>query len=79
MHIVIISLVMDFSGLVLAEAVLSYVGIGVDATTVSFGMMILAAARQCYRATSVSGTPSMPAGTGTPANRARVGAGTGAS
>jgi peptide/nickel transport system permease protein len=40
MHIVIISLVMDFSGLVLAEAVLSYVGIGVDATTVSFGMMI---------------------------------------
>jgi hypothetical protein len=30
MHIVIIALVMDFSGLVLAEAVLSYVGIGVD-------------------------------------------------
>ena len=40
MHIVIIALVMDFSGLVLAEAVLSYVGIGVDATTTSFGMMI---------------------------------------
>ena len=40
MHIVIIALVMDFSGLVLAEAVLSYVGIGVDATTASFGMMI---------------------------------------
>jgi hypothetical protein len=32
MHIVIIALVMDFSGLVLAEAVLSYVGIGVDPT-----------------------------------------------
>ncbi|MGP0093558.1 MAG: ABC transporter permease [Xanthobacteraceae bacterium] len=40
MHIVLISLVMDFSGLVLAEAVLSYVGIGVDPTTTSFGTMI---------------------------------------
>ena len=40
MHIVVIALVMDFSGLVLAEAVLSYVGIGVDATMTSFGMMI---------------------------------------
>ncbi len=40
MHIVIIALVMDFSGLVLAEAVLSYVGIGVDPTMISFGTMI---------------------------------------
>jgi peptide/nickel transport system permease protein len=40
MHIVMIALVMDFSGLVLAEAVLSYVGIGVDPTTISFGTMI---------------------------------------
>ena len=40
MHIVIISLVMDFSGLVLAEAVLSYVGIGVDPSMTSFGTMI---------------------------------------
>jgi peptide/nickel transport system permease protein len=40
MHIVIIALVMDFSGLVLAEAVLSYVGIGVDPTITSFGTMI---------------------------------------
>ncbi len=40
MHIVLIALVMDFSGLVLAEAVLSYVGIGVDPTTISFGTMI---------------------------------------
>ena len=40
MHIVIISLVMDFSGLVLAEAVLSYVGVGVDPSTISFGTMI---------------------------------------
>ena len=40
MHIVIIALVMDFSGLVLAEAVLSYVGIGVDASMFSFGTLI---------------------------------------
>ena len=40
MHLVIIALVMDFSGLVLAEAVLSYVGIGVDPTMISFGTMI---------------------------------------
>jgi len=40
MHIVLITLVMDFSQLVLAEAVLSYVGIGVDPTTISFGTMI---------------------------------------
>jgi peptide/nickel transport system permease protein len=36
----IIALVMDFSSLVLAEAVLSYVGIGVDPTMISFGTMI---------------------------------------
>ncbi|MDR1848588.1 MAG: ABC transporter permease [Zoogloeaceae bacterium] len=40
MHIVIIALVMDFSALVLAEAVLSYIGIGVDPSTTSFGTMI---------------------------------------
>jgi peptide/nickel transport system permease protein len=40
MHIVIISLVMSFSGLVLAEAVLSYVGVGVDPTMTSYGTMI---------------------------------------
>ena len=43
MHIVLISLVMDFSALVLAEAVLSYVGVGVDPSTISFGTMINAA------------------------------------
>jgi len=43
MHIVLISVVMDFSGLVLAEAVLSYIGVGVDPTTISFGNMINAA------------------------------------
>jgi peptide/nickel transport system permease protein len=42
-HIVIITIVMDFSGFVLAEAVLSYVGVGVDPATTSFGNMINAA------------------------------------
>ncbi|MBL8491101.1 MAG: ABC transporter permease [Rhodocyclaceae bacterium] len=49
MHIGIIALVMDFSGLVLAEAVLSYVGIGVDPNTISFGTMINAARMELAR------------------------------
>ncbi|MDD5296857.1 MAG: ABC transporter permease [Rhodocyclaceae bacterium] len=53
MHIVLISLVMDFSGLVLAEAVLSYVGIGVDPNTVSFGTMINAARMELAREPAV--------------------------
>jgi len=40
MHIVLISLVMDFSFLVLTEAVLSYIGVGVDPTMNSFGTLI---------------------------------------
>lgn len=40
MHIVIITIVLDFSGLVLAEAILSYVGVGVDPTTASWGNII---------------------------------------
>ncbi|GKT11642.1 MAG: peptide/nickel transport system permease protein [Thiomicrorhabdus sp.] len=40
MHLILIALVLDFSGLVLAEAVLSYVGVGVDPTTASWGNMI---------------------------------------
>jgi peptide/nickel transport system permease protein len=39
-HIVLISVVLDFSALVLAEAVLSYINIGVDPTTYSWGNMI---------------------------------------
>jgi peptide/nickel transport system permease protein len=39
MHVVLIVAVLDFSGLVLYEAVLSYVGVGVDPTTASFGSM----------------------------------------
>jgi peptide/nickel transport system permease protein len=48
-HIVIIAMVMDFSGLVLAEAVLSYVGVGVDPSTSSFGTMINAARMEMSR------------------------------
>ena len=40
MHIVLITVVLDFSGLVLAEAVLSYINIGVDPATNSWGNMI---------------------------------------
>lgn len=40
MHIVMISIVLDFSGLVLAEAVLSYINIGVDPSMHSWGNMI---------------------------------------
>lgn len=40
MHIVLISVVLDFSALVLAEAVLSYINIGVDPTSYSWGNMI---------------------------------------
>lgn len=39
-HIILISLALDFSGFVLAEAVLSYVGVGVDPSTYSWGSMI---------------------------------------
>ena len=40
MHIVLISTILRFSGLVLAEALLSYLQIGVDPTTGSWGNMI---------------------------------------
>ncbi|CDZ78898.1 Glutathione transport system permease protein GsiD [Legionella massiliensis] len=40
MHIILITLVLDFSFLVLAEAVLSYVGVGVSPMTISWGNMI---------------------------------------
>ena len=43
MHIVLISIILRFSGLVLAEAVLAYVGIGVDPSMESWGNMINAA------------------------------------
>jgi peptide/nickel transport system permease protein len=49
MHIVLISIVLDFSGLVLAEAVLSYVGVGVDPSMISWGNMINSARLEMAR------------------------------
>ena len=50
MHIILITVVLDFSGLVLAEAVLSYVGVGVDPTMDSWGNMINSARLEMARA-----------------------------
>ncbi len=49
MHIVLIAVVLDFSSLVLAEAVLSYVGVGVDPSTISWGNMINSARLEMAR------------------------------
>ncbi|MCB1857922.1 MAG: ABC transporter permease [Gammaproteobacteria bacterium] len=49
LHIVLIAVVLDFSGLVLAEAVLSYVNIGVDPTMDSWGNMINSARLEMAR------------------------------
>jgi peptide/nickel transport system permease protein len=49
MHIVMISIVLDFSGLVLAEAILSYVGVGVDPSMNSWGNMINSARLEMAR------------------------------
>lgn len=48
-HLVLISVVMDFSALVLAEAVLSYLGVGVDPAMQSWGNMINAARLEMAR------------------------------
>lgn len=48
-HLVIIAVVLDFSALVLAEAVLSYVNIGVDPTSHSWGNMINSARLELSR------------------------------
>ena len=49
MHIVMISIVLDFSGLVLAEAALTYINIGVDPTMESWGNMINSARLELAR------------------------------
>lgn len=49
MHIIMIAVVLDFSGLVLAEAVLSYVGVGVDPSMNSWGNMINSARLEMAR------------------------------
>lgn len=53
MHIVLITIVLDFSGLVLAEAVLTYVGVGVDPITFSWGNMINSARLELAREPAV--------------------------
>jgi peptide/nickel transport system permease protein len=52
-HIVIISFTLGFSGIVLSEAVLSYIGIGVEATTISWGTMISEARMELSREPSI--------------------------
>ncbi|MBI4006849.1 MAG: ABC transporter permease [Gammaproteobacteria bacterium] len=49
MHIVMISIVLDFSGLVLVEAVLAYISIGVDPSMISWGNMINSARLEMAR------------------------------
>jgi len=48
-HIILITFVLDFSSLVLAEAVLSYIGVGVDPSMASWGNMINGARSELSR------------------------------
>ena len=48
-HLVVMALVLDFSFLILAEAVLAYVGVGVSPMTISWGNMINAARLELSR------------------------------
>ncbi|WP_085314893.1 ABC transporter permease [Derxia lacustris] len=49
MHLILINIVISFSGLVLAEAVLTYVGVGVDPSMASFGSLINTARTELSR------------------------------
>lgn len=49
MHIVLITSILGFSGRVLSEAILTYVGVGVGADTISWGGMINDALRELAR------------------------------
>lgn len=49
MHLIIIAVVLDFSFLVLAEAVLSYIGVGVSPLTISWGNIINGARMELAR------------------------------
>jgi peptide/nickel transport system permease protein len=53
MHLILITIAINFSGLVLAEAVLSYVGIGVDPSMQSFGTLINTARAELSRSPTV--------------------------
>jgi peptide/nickel transport system permease protein len=46
MYLIIIEMTLDFSGLVMSEAVLTYIGVGVEPGTGSWGRMILSADRE---------------------------------
>ncbi len=52
-HIIIITFVLDFSAMVLAEAVLSYIGVGVDPAMASWGNMINMASTELSREPSI--------------------------
>ena len=53
MHIILITFVLEFSALVLAEAVLSYIGVGIDPAMASWGNMINAARTELSREPAV--------------------------
>jgi peptide/nickel transport system permease protein len=52
-HIILITFVLEFSALVLAEAVLSYIGVGIDPTMASWGNMINGARTELARTPTV--------------------------
>jgi peptide/nickel transport system permease protein len=53
MHIILIDMVLGFSALILTEAVLAYIGIGVHPSTQSFGNMIVSAQEQLARSPAI--------------------------
>ena len=53
LHIILITFILDFSSLVLAEAVLSYIGVGVDSAMHSWGNMISAGSSELSRSPTV--------------------------
>ena len=52
-HIILITFVLEFSALVLAEAVLSYIGVGIDPSMSSWGNMINAARTELSRTPTI--------------------------
>ncbi|WP_422135451.1 ABC transporter permease [Endozoicomonas sp. ALD040] len=52
-HIILIIFVLDFSGLVMAEAVLAYIGVGVDSSMHSWGNMISTSSAELSRVPAV--------------------------
>ncbi|MEZ5501150.1 MAG: ABC transporter permease [Halioglobus sp.] len=52
-HIILITFVLDFSALVLAEAILSYIGVGIDPNMASWGNMINGARSELSREPAV--------------------------